>query len=156
MSNPIFSSPSQNQNINSPITLLNQIKNAANPQQAAEQILFNNPNFKGVVNYINQNGGDAKTAFYNLEAILAVGFRVRSIRGTQFRQWANSTLKEFLEKGFILDDERLKNPDGRPDFFDELLDRIRDIRASEKRFYQKLQLINYLLHLLKNKLVYLQ
>jgi len=68
MSNPIFSSLSQNQNINSPITLLNQIKNAANPQQAAEQILFNNPNFKGVVNYINQNGGDAKTAFYNLAA----------------------------------------------------------------------------------------
>jgi len=68
MSNPIFSSLSQNQNINSPMTLLNQIKNAANPQQAAEQILFNNPNFKGVVNYINQNGGDAKTAFYNLAA----------------------------------------------------------------------------------------
>lgn len=80
-----------------------------------------------------------KTAFYNLEAILAVGFRVRSPRGTQFRKWANTTLKEYLQKGFILDDERLKNPDGRPDYFDELLARIRDIRASEKRFYQKLR-----------------
>ena len=69
MSNPIFSSSfNQNQNINSPIALLNQIRNAANPQEMAEQILFNNPNFKGVVNYINQNGGDAKTAFYNLAA----------------------------------------------------------------------------------------
>lgn len=77
--------------------------------------------------------------FYNLEAILAVGFRVRSSRGTQFRKWANTTLKEYLQKGFILDDERLKNPDGRPDYFDELLSRIRDIRASEKRFYQKLR-----------------
>lgn len=77
--------------------------------------------------------------FYNLEAILAVGFRVRSPRGTQFRRWANTTLKEYLQKGFIIDDDRLKNPDGRPDYFDELLARIRDIRASEKRFYQKLR-----------------
>ena len=71
MSNPIFSSSSssnQNININSPIALLNQIRKAANPQEMAEQILFNNPNFKEVVNYINQNGGDAKTAFYNLAA----------------------------------------------------------------------------------------
>ena len=68
MSNPIFSSSNQSQNINSPIALLNQIRNAANPQEMAEQILFNNPNFKEVVNYINQNGGDAKTAFYNLAA----------------------------------------------------------------------------------------
>lgn len=85
------------------------------------------------------DGKNYKTAFYNLEAILAVGFRVRSPRGTQFRKWANTTLKEYLQKGFILDDERLKNPDGRPDYFDELLSRIRDIRASEKRFYQKLR-----------------
>lgn len=76
--------------------------------------------------------------FYSLDVILAVGFRVRSPRGTQFRQWANSTLKEYLQKGFILDKDRLKNPDGRPDYFDELLEQIRDIRASEKRFYQKL------------------
>ena len=80
-----------------------------------------------------------KQKYYNLDMILAIGFRVRSPRGTQFRQWANSTLKEYLLKGFVMDDERLKNPDGRPDYFDELLERIRDIRASEKRFYQKLR-----------------
>ena len=80
-----------------------------------------------------------KTKCYNLEAILAVGFRVRSPRGTQFRRWANTTLKEYLQKGFVLDDDRLRNPDGRPDYFDELLARIWDIRASEKRFYQKIK-----------------
>lgn len=71
--------------------------------------------------------------------ILAIGFRVRSMRGTQFRQWANRHLSEYMVKGFIMDDERLKNPDGRPDYFDEVLERIRDIRASEKRFYQKVR-----------------
>ncbi|MCF7955664.1 MAG: virulence RhuM family protein, partial [Phycisphaerae bacterium] len=68
-----------------------------------------------------------------------IGFRVRSKRGTQFRIWANRNLKEYMVKGFVMDDQRLKNPDGRPDYFDELLERIRDIRASEKRFYQKLR-----------------
>ncbi len=76
---------------------------------------------------------------YNLDAILAVGYRVRSPRGVQFRRWANIVLKEYLLKGFVMDDERLKNPDGRPDYFDEMLARIRDIRASEKRFYQKVR-----------------
>ncbi|QTK48131.1 virulence RhuM family protein [Xanthomonas euvesicatoria] len=76
---------------------------------------------------------------YNLDAILAVGYRVRSKRGVQFRRWASTALKEYLLKGFVMDDERLKNPDGRPDHFDEMLARIRDIRASEKRFYQKLR-----------------
>lgn len=76
---------------------------------------------------------------YNLDAILAVGYRVRSPRGVQFRRWASTVLKEYLLKGFAMDDERLKNPDGRPDFFDEMLARIRDIRASEKRFYQKVR-----------------
>ena len=71
--------------------------------------------------------------------ILAVGYRVRSPRGTQFRQWATAHLAEYLVKGFVMDDERLKNPDGRPDYFDEMLARIRDIRASEKRFYQKVR-----------------
>lgn len=85
------------------------------------------------------DGKKYKVAFYSLDMILAVGFRVRSPRGTQFRRWANSTLKEYLQKGFVLDSERLKNPDGRPDYFDELLAKIRDIRASEKRFYQKLR-----------------
>ncbi|MFC1749578.1 virulence RhuM family protein [Pseudomonadota bacterium] len=76
---------------------------------------------------------------YNLDAILAVGFRVRSNRGTQFRQWATNTLKEYIIKGFVMDDQRLK--EGRnigADYFDELLERIRDIRASERRFYQKI------------------
>jgi hypothetical protein len=79
------------------------------------------------------------TKLYSLDAILAVGYRVRSPRGVQFRRWASTTLKEFLVKGFVMDDERLKNPDGRPDYFDEMLARIRDIRASEKRFYQKVR-----------------
>ncbi len=75
---------------------------------------------------------------YRLEAILAVGYRVRSARGTQFRQWATARLSEYLVKGFVMDDERLKNPGGW-DYFDELLARIREIRASEKRFYQKVR-----------------
>lgn len=76
---------------------------------------------------------------YNLDAILAVGYRVRSPRGVQFRRWASTVLVEYLRKGFVMDDERLKNPDGRPDYFDKMLARIRDIRASEKRFYQKVR-----------------
>ena len=76
---------------------------------------------------------------YNLPAILAVGYRVRSHRGTQFRQWAIGRLNEYLVKGFTMDDERLKNPPGKgqKDYFEELLARIRDIRSSERRFYQK-------------------
>ncbi len=76
---------------------------------------------------------------YGLPVILAVGFRVRSHRGTQFRQWATARLNEYLVKGFTMDDERLKNPPGKgqKDYFDELLERIRDIRSSERRFYQK-------------------
>lgn len=75
---------------------------------------------------------------YNLEAILAVGYRVRSERGAQFRRWASTVLQDYLIKGFALDDKRLKDPQGL-DYFDELLERIRDIRASEKRFYQKIK-----------------
>jgi hypothetical protein len=85
------------------------------------------------------DGKKYEVIFYSLEMILAIGFRVRSKRGTQFRIWANRNLKEYMLKGFVMDDERLKNPDGRPDYFDELLERIRDIRASEKRFYQKVR-----------------
>lgn len=80
---------------------------------------------------------------YNLEAILAVGFRVRSQRGAQFRRWATDRLSEYLVKGFTMDDERLKNPpvDGKgiPDYFDELLERIRDIRTSERRVYLRVR-----------------
>jgi len=85
------------------------------------------------------DGKQYQVAFYALDMVLAIGFRVRSKRGTQFRIWANRNLKEYMVKGFVMDDERLKNPDGRPDYFDELLERIRDIRASEKRFYQKIR-----------------
>jgi hypothetical protein len=85
------------------------------------------------------DGKNYEVVFYSLDMILAIGFRVRSKRGTQFRIWANKNLKEYMIKGFLMDDDRLKNPDGRPDYFDELLERIRDIRASEKRFYQKVR-----------------
>lgn len=80
-----------------------------------------------------------KVKFYSLEMILAIGFRVRSKRGVQFRIWANEHLKSYLQKGFLIDSDRLKNPNGRTDYFDELLKQIRDIRASEKRFYQKIK-----------------
>jgi len=85
------------------------------------------------------DGKKYEVVFYSLSMILAIGFRVRSKRGTQFRIWANQNLHEYMVKGFVMDDERLKNPDGRPDYFDELLERIRDIRTSEKRFYQKVR-----------------
>lgn len=81
---------------------------------------------------------ERKVKLYRLEMILAVGYRVKSPRGTQFRQWATTHLSEYLVKGFVINDERLKNPGGW-DHFDELLARIREIRASEKRFYQKVR-----------------
>lgn len=81
-------------------------------------------------------GYDVK--YYNLDAIISVGYRVKSLRGTQFRIWAMEIIKEFVKKGFVLDKERLKDPKGW-DYFDELLAQIREIRASEKRFYQKLR-----------------
>ncbi|HAH05283.1 MAG TPA: hydroxyacid dehydrogenase [Elusimicrobia bacterium] len=86
------------------------------------------------------DGKKYSTSFYNLDVILSVGYRVRSHRGTQFRKWATERLREYLVKGFTMDDERLK--EGRTlgaDYFDELLERIREIRASEKRFYQKIR-----------------
>lgn len=89
------------------------------------------------------DGKNYRVAYYNLDAILAVGYRVRSQRGTQFRRWATERLREYLVKGFTLDDERLKNPpvtdSGVPDRFDELLERIRDIRASERRMYLRVR-----------------
>lgn len=95
-----------------------------------------------VVRNFRTTASDGKTynvLYYALPMILAIGFRVGGVRGTRFRQWANRHLREYLVKGFVMDDERLKNPDGRPDYFDEMLARIRDIRASEKRFYQKVR-----------------
>ena len=89
------------------------------------------------------DGKNYRVAYYKLDAILAVGYRVRSVRGTQFRRWATERLREYLVKGFTMDDERLKNPPvGQslaPDYFDELLDRIRDIRASERRMYLRVR-----------------
>lgn len=106
-----------------------------------EKELIREATCKDFLQVQNEGGRKVKRniTFYSLDMILAVGFRVRSPRGVQFRRWANSTLKEYMQKGFVIDDDRLKNPDGRPDYFDELLERIRDIRASEKRFYQKLR-----------------
>ncbi|WP_330984214.1 MULTISPECIES: RhuM family protein [Enterobacterales] len=95
---------------------------------------------EAVVNRKFTTGSDGKaylTLLYSLPMIIAVGYRVRSSRGTQFRQWATQTLGEYLTKGFAMDDERLKNP--KWDYFDELLERIRDIRSSELRFYQKIR-----------------
>jgi hypothetical protein len=85
------------------------------------------------------DGKKYKTNYYNLDVIISVGYRVKSIQGTQFRIWATKTLKEFIIKGFVMDDERLKNGQkfGK-DYFEELLERIREIRASERRFYQKI------------------
>ena len=86
------------------------------------------------------DGKGYRTKFYNLEAIIAVGYRVRSRRGTQFRRWATEHLNEYLVKGFTMDDDRLKAVVNiGSDYFDEMLERIRDIRSSEKRFYQKIR-----------------
>mgnify|MGYP002398978028 CR=1 FL=1 len=78
-------------------------------------------------------------SYYNLDVIISVGYRVKSHRGTQFRIWATQRLREYIVKGFVMDDERLKNPPGKGhrDYFDEQMERIRDIRSSERRFYQK-------------------
>ncbi|HRN15760.1 MAG TPA: virulence RhuM family protein [Xylanibacter oryzae] len=85
------------------------------------------------------DGKNYQTNFYHLDAIIAVGYRVSSYQATQFRIWATNTLREFIIKGFVLDDERLKNGQAfGKDYFDELLERIREIRASERRFYQKI------------------
>jgi hypothetical protein len=85
-------------------------------------------------------GNNYRTKFYNLEAIIAVGYRVRSPRGTQFRRWATERLNEYLVKGITMDDERLKAVRNiGSDYFDELPERIRDIRSSAKRFYQKIR-----------------
>ena len=96
-------------------------------------------NADAVVNQWLTTAADGKrytVSHYNLSAILAVGFRVRSLRGTQFRRWATALLEDYLVKGFVLDDERMKNPASRA-YFEALLERIRDIRSSEKVFWRK-------------------
>ena len=84
------------------------------------------------------DGKNYATKFYNLDVIISVGYRVKSQRGTQFRIWATQRLREYIVKGFVMDDERLKNPDQPFDYFEELMRRIQDIRTSERRFYQKI------------------
>ena len=94
-----------------------------------------------VVRFFRTTAADGKTyevAHYNLDMVLAIGYRVRSKVGVRFRQWASTQLKEFIIKGFALDDERLKNPGKGRDYFDELTLRLQDIRTSERRFYQKI------------------
>lgn len=98
---------------------------------------------KAVCREFRRTGSDGKVYFvkyYNLDVIISVGYRVKSLRGTQFRIWATQRLKEYIVKGFVMDDERLKEGGNiGSDYFDEILERIRDIRSSEKRFYQKIR-----------------
>lgn len=92
------------------------------------------------VQFLHIGHSDKPVKIYNLDVIISVGYRVKSFQGTRFRQWATTHLKEFIIKGFTMDDERLKNPKqpfGK-DYFDEQLERIRDIRSSERRLYQKI------------------
>ncbi|EPG2134619.1 virulence RhuM family protein [Providencia stuartii] len=103
-------------------------------------------NENSVVRFYRTTAADGKSynvQYFSLPLVLAVGYRVRSSRGTQFRQWATQTLQEYLIKGFVMDDERLKNPpvghSAVPDYFDEMLERIRDIRASERRVYLRVK-----------------
>jgi hypothetical protein len=105
-----------------------------------EEELLQDPTIRSfrIVQREGERDIEREVTHYNLDLILAVGYRVRSHRGTQFRKWATNTLKEYLVKGFVMNDERLKDPGGW-DYFDELLERVRDIRASEKRFYQKIK-----------------
>ncbi len=92
-----------------------------------------------ILEHTAEDGKKYDTTFYNLDAIIAIGYRVNSRKATKFRIWATKILKEFITKGFVLDDERLKQGrDFGKDYFDELLERIREIRASERRFYQKI------------------
>lgn len=87
--------------------------------------------------YTASDGKDYNVDYYNLDVIISVGYRVKSLRGTQFRIWANSILKEYIKKGFVMDDDRLKRLGG-GNYFEELLARIRDIRSSEKVFWRKI------------------
>lgn len=120
----------------SPQNITLHIKNIYKEQELNEEATC-----KSYLQVQNEGGRDVERnkKFYNLDMILAIGYRVRSQRGTQFRQWATERLSEYLIKGFTMDDEKLKEMRNfGEDYFDELLERIRDIRASEKRFYKKI------------------
>ena len=101
---------------------------------------LNENSVSSILEHTAEDGKIYKTKFYNLDAIISVGYRVNSTQPTHFRIWATALLKEYIIKGFAMDDERLKNPDNifGKDYFDEQLARIRDIRSSERRFYQKI------------------
>lgn len=98
------------------------------------------------------DGKRYNTKSYNLSMILAIGYRVESLRGTQFRKWATTHLQEYLIKGFVMDDARLKEPGGQ-DYFDEWLERIREIRSSEKRFYKRLETFTQQLLIMMQKVI---
>ncbi len=118
-------------------TINEHIKNIINEGELTE-----NATIRKFLIVQNEGGREVErnSNFYNLDMILAIGYRVRSNVGVQFRNWTNKILTEYMKKGFVLNDERLKNPKKfGEDYFDELLERIRDIRASEKRFYQKIK-----------------
>lgn len=112
-------------------TVNEHLKNVFSEQELAENSVIRNFRITAT------DGKKYETKHYNLEAILAVGYRVRSEKGTQFRKWATEKLREYLIKGFTMDDERLKQGSGRARYFQELLQRVRDIRSSERMFYQK-------------------
>ena len=116
-------------------TINEHIKNIFSEQELDEDSVIRNFRITAA------DGKSYDTQHYNLEAVISVGYRVKSPRGTQFRQWATVRLTEYLVKGFTMDDERLKNPPGKghADYFDELLERIRDIRASERRVYLRVR-----------------
>lgn len=117
-------------------TINEHIKNIYNEKELTEEATIRR---NRIVQIEGTREVEREVAFYNLEMIIAIGYRVRSHRGTQFRQWATERLNEYLVKGFTMDDERLKEIRNLgQDYFDELLERIRDIRASEKRFYNKI------------------
>ncbi|MCK5629983.1 MAG: virulence RhuM family protein [Nanoarchaeota archaeon] len=101
---------------------------------------LNEDSVSSILEHTASDGKKYNTKFYNLDAIISVGYRVNSLRATQFRIWATKILKEYIIKGFAMDDERLKNPNNTfgKDYFEEQLARIRDIRSSERRFYQKI------------------
>ena len=113
-------------------TINEHLKNIFTDQELSEEAVIRNFRITAA------DGKEYLTKHYSLDAIIAVGYRVRSTVGSQFRRWATERLKEYMVKGFAIDDERLMNPGGW-DYFDELLERIRTIRASEKRFYQKIK-----------------
>ncbi|MCL2490279.1 MAG: virulence RhuM family protein [Propionibacteriaceae bacterium] len=116
-----------------------------NIQQTIERILADGEVDRATINselMVRQEGSRQvrrQVVVYNLDMILAVGYRATTPQAVMFRQWATTVLKEYLVKGFAMDDERLKNPGSEPDYFDEVLQRIREIRTSEKRFYQKVR-----------------